>query len=427
MESILSSIDDSSHHDYQNESNAIVYDDDFMSFSNALRQFVLNSNNNGQEAASSSAATADAAAATTAPSSQQSSSTANWLYETCSRINTPLPTLQFALEVLSTIQQTTNDNDESKMQSSLFELFGESNIEQLFEVMGNATDIRTNVSEDKLRSIAKGEGGYEEGGGLSATTTRQHLQNQQQQHEHLHQLRSEAYEAANLVVALRTDLLHSQQQLHSYANSSATHSVSRKSDKDATKTYKRTIKQALNAVNNARLAGALTEGDDLFLKSQLSLNDNNNNNNNSNNVMEQMMLRNEEAMLYTTNNTRGLDGMTPQQIQSMKFNLLPEGTKEYNDSTSRGLPRGTEREMKEGYEKVTIPAPIRDKSLLRSRINLDQVLGEASDERKAFIGTNSLNPMQSTVFDAAYNTRENLLICAPTGEFYEKFLDMMNE
>ena len=427
MESILSSIDDSSHHDYQNESNAIVYDDDFMSFSNALRQFVLNSNNNGQEAASSATTTTDAAA-TTAPSSQQSSSTtANWLYETCSRINTPIPTLQFALEVLSTIQQTTNDNDESKMQSSLFELFGESNIEQLFEVMGNATDIRTNVSEDKLRSIAKGEGGYEEGGGLSATTTRQHLQNQQQQHEHLHQLRSEAYEAANLVVALRTDLLHSQQQLHSYANSSATHSVSRKSDKDATKTYKRTIKQALNAVNNARLAGALTEGDDLFLKSQLSLNDNNNNNNNSNNVMEQMMLRNEEAMLYTTNNTRGLDGMTPQQIQSMKFNLLPEGTKEYNDSTSRGLPRGTEREMKEGYEKVTIPAPIRDKSLLRSRINLDQVLGEGTDERKAFIGTNSLNPMQSTVFDAAYNTRENLLICAPTGEFYEKFLDMMNE
>ena len=427
MESILSSIDDSSHHDYQNESNAIVYDDDFMSFSNALRQFVLNSNNNGQEAASSSAATADAAAATTAPSSQQSSSTtANWLYETCSRINTPLPTLQFALEVLSTIQQTTND-DESKMQSSLFELFGESNIEPLFEVMGNATDIRTNVSEDKLRSIAKGEGGYEEGGGLSATTTQQQQQNQQQL-EHLHQLRSEAYEAANLVVALRTDLLHSQQQLHSYANSSATHSVSRKSDKDATKTYKRTIKQALNAVNNARMAGALTEGDDLFLKSQLSLNDNNNNNNNVNsNVMEQIMLRNEEAMLYTTNNTRGLDGMTPQQIQSMKFNLLPEGTKEYNDSTSRGLPRGTEREMKEGYEKVTIPAPIRDKSLLRSRINLDQVLGEGTDERKAFIGTNSLNPMQSTVFDAAYNTRENLLICAPTGEFYEKFLDMMNE
>ena len=30
-------------------------------------------------------------------------------------------------------------------------------------------------------------------------------------------------------------------------------------------------------------------------------------------------------------------------------------------------------------------------------------------------GTDSLNPTQSAVFDAAYNTRENLLICAPTG------------
>lgn len=37
------------------------------------------------------------------------------------------------------------------------------------------------------------------------------------------------------------------------------------------------------------------------------------------------------------------------------------------------------------------------------------------EERRAFEGTESLNPMQSTVFEAAYLTRENLLICAPTG------------
>lgn len=35
--------------------------------------------------------------------------------------------------------------------------------------------------------------------------------------------------------------------------------------------------------------------------------------------------------------------------------------------------------------------------------------------QKSFHGITSLNRIQSVVFDAAYNTNENLLICAPTG------------
>jgi len=35
--------------------------------------------------------------------------------------------------------------------------------------------------------------------------------------------------------------------------------------------------------------------------------------------------------------------------------------------------------------------------------------------KTAFRGTNKLNLIQSVVFDAAYNSNENLLICAPTG------------
>jgi len=131
--------------------------------------------------------------------------------------------------------------------------------------------------------------------------------------------------------------------------------------------------------------------------------------------VEQMMLRNEEAALFHAGMSRGLDGMNAEQIRSMKLGLLPEGTREYDDKLRRGLPPGTEREVKEGYEKVTIPAPVREKSMLRSRIDLDEALGSDTDERRAFAGTSSLNPMQSTVFEAAYNTRENLLICAPTG------------
>ncbi|KAL7542850.1 hypothetical protein ACHAXR_012148 [Thalassiosira sp. AJA248-18] len=306
------------------------------------------------------------------------------------------------MAVLSAI--AAGQHDESKMQSSLFELFGEGeeSIEALFEIMGKAESIRRDVAEGDLKSVAESRG--ESNATTAAAASRQ-------PHERLHQLRAEAYEAADLAVALRTDL-HSLNGNTNYS-SRGTHSVKRKSDKDAEKTYKRAIKQALVAVNQAREEGALTESDDFFLKSQLSTNGNNTNNAS----MEQMMLRNEEAMLYNTHHTRGLDGMDATQITNMKRNLLPEGTKEYNDSQHRGLPPGTEREIKEGfYEKVTIPAPVRELSMLRSRINLDEALGGPdTDERTAFAGTASLNPMQSTVFDAAYNTRENLLICAPTG------------
>ena len=61
------------------------------------------------------------------------------------------------------------------------------------------------------------------------------------------------------------------------------------------------------------------------------------------------------------------------------------------------------------------PAPMRKKSMLRACLSLDEVLGADSDEWMAFAGTDSLNPMQSAVFDATCNTHENLLICAPTG------------
>ena len=189
--------------------------------------------------------------------------------------------------------------------------------------------------------------------------------------------------------------------------------MTRKSDREAEKTYKRAIKRAMGAVNEARVAGALTEGDEMFLNCQLSIN-NNGNGKGGSGAMEQMMLRNEEAAFYNIN--QGLDGMTPQQIKDMKLDLLPEGTRQYDDGHVRGLPAGTERELGQGYEKVTIPAPIREKALLSSRIDLDDALGRDADERMAFKGTTSLNPMQSAVFDAAYGTRENLLICAPTGE-----------
>ena len=369
-------------------------DQSFIAFSNALRQFVTSQTSSPSASASNS--TSNRA---TSSSSTTSHSTAKWLYEQCSLVPSPLPTLQFAQAVLSAIK--SSHGDESKMQSSLFELFGEGekSIDILFEVMGKAEKIRSDngVTDDLIRSVAEEKGDVipTEASASSTTTSL----------DRMNQLRSEAYEAADRANALRIN--------HSNNTSSrATHSVTRASDKEAEKMYKRAVKQASTALKKARDEGALTESDELFLKARVSKDGGLG----ELNAMEaSMLLRDEEAMLYNSSMRVGLDGMNLQQIQDMKRNLLPEGTKEYNDQANRGLPRGTEREVKSFYEKVTIPAPIREKSMLRSRINLDEVLGSDSDERMAFEGTKSLNPMQSTVFDAAYNSRENLLICAPTG------------
>jgi Rad3-related DNA helicase len=352
-------------------------------------------------------------------SASTASATATWLYELCTdKVSSPMPPLQFSLAILSAI--TSPDGDESKMQSSLFELFGEGeqNIEALFEVMGRTVDIVKFVTPDMLHAVAKSKGENDTSASAAAgaaavtmaSSSTPSMMAATTDHENkLQQLRSEAYAAVDVASALRPEQ-NNNDTLQNNNISRGTHSVTRTSDKEAEKTYKRAMKQAATAIKKARDAGALTESDELILQLNPA-------NNNTAALMEQMMLRNEEAMLYSSNgdHVRGLDGMTPQQIEYMKRSLLPEGTREYNDSHNRGLPRGSIREIKEGYEKVIIPAPIIDKSTARLRINLDEVMGSESDERMAFEGCDTLNPMQSAVFETAYNTRENLLICAPTG------------
>lgn len=64
-------------------------------------------------------------------------------------------------------------------------------------------------------------------------------------------------------------------------------------------------------------------------------------------------------------------------------------------------------------EEVHIPAPKKE----GINVNIDSVSISSLDEigQMAFEGVTSLNKIQSIVFNAAYNTNENLLICAPTG------------
>ena len=107
----------------------------------------------------------------------------------------------------------------------------------------------------------------------------------------------------------------------------------------------------------------------------------------------------------------GFRGASDADIAAIRAALDPEGSREYYEKKS--LPTGTTREYEDGYEVVKVPAKFRDEASLPPRV----VLSERMDETclKAFAGVSSLNPMQSMTFEAAFNTQENLLICAPTG------------
>lgn len=77
------------------------------------------------------------------------------------------------------------------------------------------------------------------------------------------------------------------------------------------------------------------------------------------------------------------------------------------------LPRGSLKKIKRSYEEIHIPAPKKPESL--SKISLIPIKDLPEWTRDTFINTVSLNPVQSTVFAAAFQADENVLMCAPTG------------
>ena len=100
------------------------------------------------------------------------------------------------------------------------------------------------------------------------------------------------------------------------------------------------------------------------------------------------------------------------------------------------LPTGTEKKDMKLYEEVTVPpsSPAHKLPCETERVpiaSLDEVsepkFSESSKTsriisrylpqigQEAFAGMASLNRIQSMVFDTAYKSNENLLICAPTG------------
>ena len=77
------------------------------------------------------------------------------------------------------------------------------------------------------------------------------------------------------------------------------------------------------------------------------------------------------------------------------------------------LPMGSERLEREKYEEYTIPAA--KVGTLGRHQSLVQISDLDGLCRRTFKGYKTLNRMQSLVYPIAYNTSENMLICAPTG------------
>jgi antiviral helicase SLH1 len=78
------------------------------------------------------------------------------------------------------------------------------------------------------------------------------------------------------------------------------------------------------------------------------------------------------------------------------------------------LPVGSTRESRELYEEIDIPAPAKNR--LKTPNESPVYINELDFLcQGTFKGYSSLNRMQSLVYPVAYNTNENMLVCAPTG------------
>lgn len=88
-------------------------------------------------------------------------------------------------------------------------------------------------------------------------------------------------------------------------------------------------------------------------------------------------------------------------------NTLADGGKRY------ALPVGSERKERERYEEYSIPAgKVGTLGIGRSLVKISEMDGLC---KRTFKGYKTLNRMQSLVYEVAYKTNENMLICAPTG------------
>lgn len=92
-------------------------------------------------------------------------------------------------------------------------------------------------------------------------------------------------------------------------------------------------------------------------------------------------------------------------------NLVFEQGHRTNNLNDLRLPEGTTKSATKTYEQYDIPPP----RAAQTTTSLVPISSLPKWAQPAFKSTKSLNPVQSSVFSSAFNTDENLLLCAPTG------------
>ena len=95
---------------------------------------------------------------------------------------------------------------------------------------------------------------------------------------------------------------------------------------------------------------------------------------------------------------------------------LPESTGAVGSSgwgSKMAMPKGTTRKQMDGYEEVFVPMARRDPP--KGGWKLVPIDDLPDFARMVFRGTKSLNRLQSRVFETAFYSNENMLVCAPTG------------
>ena len=264
---------------------------------------------------------------------------------------------------------------ETQQQAALFDILGES--EAAMDLM--FTHIAPNLSKIALFSE------QEVTQAAASTNTPQQAPETliDVEEERRTFLLNEAQEAAHLAAVAQAEV----EALHA-TGTAGTHTVTRASDQRVIKAAQKAQQKAILARKRAIEAGVLvdTEENDFSLLSVV------------------------DTAGYGAGGLLG-QASSADAMAALQATLLPEGSRHYYDQ--RGLPTNTIIESTNEYEKAIIPAAVRDVSRLPNRLVLTDILTPI--ERLAFTGTASLNPMQSAVFEQAFHSRENLLICAPTG------------
>jgi len=287
-------------------------------------------------------------------------------------ISSPFPPDHLAREVVTTI---ASNEDEATLQAAFFALLGEANFEAMIAIFEHVVPIRATIAQ-------LGAGTYAD---LCAAELLGPAPPP----------RSEVDEAAANAATLMAVARLANAQLDTEAPKSKAPAlvgvtVKRTSDKQAKKNSKALKKAAAAARQNL---SSLDAAQSDFLQDA---------------GFDPAYLAQERALGLQGG---GFRGASEADIAAITAALNPSGTREWNQK--QGLPAGTTREYEDGYEVVTVPAKFRDESKLPPRV----VLSESMDKTclKGFQNIPTLNPMQSTVFEAAFKTQENLLICAPTG------------